>query len=200
MLNVECWKLNVLQFRTFLPSNLCSSALIVLSVFFLSAATIVSAETNTVLLFSFFREPNGQAGLQLATSEDGLKWTEIKAPNGKSFLEPRVGGKLVRDPCLALAPDGTFHMVWTTSWGKPTVIGLAHSRDLIHWSEEQAVPVMEQEPEAENAWAPELFCDAAEKQWTIFWASTVPGKFPETANSGDHNHRIYSVTTKDFTN
>src|SRR5215471_10918997 len=78
-------------------------------------STSIASNTNTTLLFSFFREPNGQAGLQLATSADGLKWTEIKAPNGKSFLEPAVGGKLMRDPCLRLAADGTFHMVWTTS-------------------------------------------------------------------------------------
>src|SRR5437016_1713699 len=74
-----------------------------------------------VFLFSFFREPNGQAGLQLATSTNGLQWTELKAPNGKSFIEPQVGGKLMRDPSLALGPDGMFHMVWTTSWGRPPV-------------------------------------------------------------------------------
>ena len=32
----------------------------------------------------------------------------------------------------------------------------------------------------------------------IFWATTIPGKFPETEKSGDNNHRIYYVTTKDF--
>jgi hypothetical protein len=170
-----------------------------LTVLFASLTVAVAADTNTVLLFSFFREPNGRDGLHLAWSTNGLQWTELKAP-GKSFLEPAVGGKLMRDPCLQLGPDGTFHLVWTTSWGRPTVLGLAHSRDLIHWSAEQAVPVMEQEPGAENVWAPELFYDAGKSQWIIFWASTVPGKFPETANSGDHNHRIYCVTTKDFTN
>jgi beta-xylosidase len=158
----------------------------------------VSAETNAVLLFSFFREPNGQAGLQLATSTNGLNWTEIKAPNGKSFLEPTVGGKLMRDPCLRLAADGTFHMVWTTSWGRPPVFGYASSRDLIHWTEQRAIPVMEDAPEAKNVWAPELFYDEKTREWLIFWATTIPGKFPETENSGDNNHRIYGVTTKDF--
>ena len=47
-------------------------------------------------------------------------------------------------------------------------------------------------------WAPELFYDAKQAQWLIFWATTIPGKFPETENSGDNNHRIYYVTTKDF--
>ena len=59
---------------------------------------------------------------------------------------------------------------------------------------------MENDPTAQNVWAPELFYDDAKQQWLIFWATTIPGKFPETENSGDHNHRIYYVTTKDFTN
>ena len=72
---------------------------------FLPSAGFGAESTNTVLLFSFFREPNGQAGLFLATSKDGLKWTELKPPNGKSFLEPQVGGKLMRDPSLRQGTD-----------------------------------------------------------------------------------------------
>jgi beta-xylosidase len=167
---------------------------------FLPSAGFGAESTNTVLLFSFFREPNGQAGLFLATSKDGLKWTELKPPNGKSFLEPQVGGKLMRDPSLRQGTDGVFHLVWTTSWARPPVFGYASSTDLIHWSEERAIPVMENDPTAENVWAPELFYDAEKQQWLVFWAMTIPGKFPETENSGDHNHRIYYVATKDFTN
>ena len=104
----------------------------------------------------------------------------------------------MRDPSLALGPDGTFHLVWTTSWGRPPVFGYASSKDLIHWSKERAIPVMENDPTAKNVWAPELFYDAKKNLWLIFWASTIPGKFPETANAGDNNHRIYYVTTRDF--
>ena len=34
----------------------------------------------------------------------------------------------------------------------------------------------------------------------IFWASTIPGRFPQTAGSSEekYNHRIYGTTTKDF--
>jgi len=167
---------------------------------FVTPLTGFAADTNTAFLFSFFREPNGQGGLCLATSEDGLKWTEIKAPLDKPFSKPEVGGKLMRDPSLALGPDGTFHMVWTTSWGRPPVFGYASSKDLIHWSEQRAIPVMEDAPDAKNVWAPELFYDTKKAQWLIFWATTIPGKFPETENSGDNNHRIYYVTTKNFTN
>lgn len=104
----------------------------------------------------------------------------------------------MRDPSLALGPDGTFHMVWTTGWARPQVFGYASSKDLIHWTEQRAIPVMEKDPTCKNVWAPELFYDASKAEWLIFWASTVPGKFPVTEHSGDNNHRIYCVTTKDF--
>jgi beta-xylosidase len=80
------------------------------------------------------------------------------------------------------------------------VFGHASSKDLIHWSAQRAIPVMENDPEAKNVWAPELFYDEKQSQWLIFWATTIPGRFPETENSGDNNHRIYFVATKDFTN
>ncbi len=80
------------------------------------------------------------------------------------------------------------------------MIGYASSRDLAHWSPQQTIPVMMHEPTARNAWAPELFYDDAQKRFLIFWASTIPGRFPETDRTGDHgwNHRIYSTTTRDF--
>jgi hypothetical protein len=150
------------------------------------------------LLFSFFRD-NGQDGLYLAWSRDALKWTEIK-PAGKSFLQPKVGGKLMRDPCLALGPDGTFHMIWTTGWGQPPVAGYAHSTNLVDWSEQRALPVMSHEPGARNVWAPELFYDEVRRRWLIFWSTTIPGRFPATDQTGDdsYNHRIYCTTTADF--
>ena len=147
-------------------------------------------------LFSYFIG-NGEDGLHLAYSFDGLNFKPLN--NGKSFLTPKVGGKLMRDPCIIQGPDGIFHMVWTTSWNQKA-IGYAHSRDLVHWSEQQYIPVMEHEPKARNSWAPEVFYDDAGKQFLIFWSTTIPGRFPETEKSGDNelNHRIYYTKTKDF--
>jgi len=82
----------------------------------------------------------------------------------------------MRDPHILQAPDGTFHMVWTTAWNKHGV-GYASSKDLIHWSKQKLLDVMQSEPEARNVWAPELFYDAARKQFLIFWASTIPSRF-----------------------
>ncbi len=151
-------------------------------------------------LFSSFRG-NGEDGLHLAQSQDGLKWTPLN--NDKSFLQPKIGGKLMRDPCICQGPDGTFHLAWTTGWWDKG-IGIAHSKDLIHWSEQEYVPLMRQEAKALNCWAPEIFYDDTTKKFLIFWATTIPGRFAETDATGDDhqggklNHRIYYVTTKDF--
>ena len=115
----------------------------------LTAAAILSLATRTVIaqdpaatgtcgassencfLFSYF-VGNGEDGLHLARSTDGYKWESLGG--GKSFLAPKVGkSKLMRDPCLLRAPDGTFQLVWTDSWNSQT-IGHASSKDLLHWS------------------------------------------------------------------
>lgn len=156
-----------------------------------------AAESGDVFLFSFFRD-NGQAGLFLATSRDGLVWEELP-PKGTSFLQPALGDKLMRDPCLRRGPDGTFHLVWTTGWND-RIIGYASSRDLVVWSEQTAMPVMTHEPAARNAWAPELFHDEATSRWLIFWSTTIPGRFPasEASSEDQYNHRAYYVATRDF--
>ena len=150
-----------------------------------------------VYLFSFFKG-NGEDGLRLAASRDGFSWEALN--NNQSFLKPQVGkDKLMRDPCIIKGGDGKFHMVWTVSWNEKG-IGYANSTDLIHWSEQKYLPVMEHETEARNCWAPELFYDTDSKTYLLFWATTLPGRFPETDALGDdgYNHRMYATTTKDF--
>ena len=165
---------------------------------FLIFTTILSCfSQEKAYLFSYFVK-NGEDGLHLAYSYDGLKWKALN--DNKSFLTPEVGGdKLMRDPCVIIGPEGKYHMVWTVSW-KEKGIGYASSEDLINWSEQKHIPVMEHEPEAKNCWAPEVFYDEASKQYMIFWSTTIPGRFPETDKQGDsdYNHRMYYVTTKDF--
>ena len=156
-----------------------------------------TAPQDSVYLFTSFRG-NGEDGLHLAYSQDGLQWRALK--QDKSFLQPQVGGKLMRDPCIIQGPDGIFHMVWTTSWTDQG-IGIAHSPDLIGWSDQAFVPVMGHESTARNCWAPEITWDPEGEQYVIYWATTIPERFPETAKNADRgwNHRIYCTTTKDFT-
>jgi Glycosyl hydrolases family 43 len=151
-------------------------------------------------LFTSFRG-NGEDGLHLMLSTNGYHWHALK--NDGSFLKPQIGGKLMRDPCVAIGPDGIFHMVWTSGWTteKGKVIGYAESKDLQHWSEQRAIELMQNEPGTRNIWAPEIFYDSNQKRWLIYWSSTVPGKFPQSDASGDdrYNHRAYFATTINFT-
>ncbi len=146
-------------------------------------------------LFCYF-QGNGD-GLHYAYSFDGLIWKKVQ--DGKSFLTPQVGKeKLLRDPSIVQGPDGRFHMVWTCSWTGNS-IGYASSDDLQHWSEQQEIAVMAQEPKTRNVWAPELFYDRASRKFYIIWASTIEGQFEAQASSEDqYNHRLYYTTTKDF--
>jgi len=154
---------------------------------------------RSIWLFTYFTD-NGQDGLHLAWSEDGLNWQALNG--GQSYLRPEIGTKekLVRDPCVTLGPDGTYHLVWTTGWHESS-IGYAATRDFIHWSEQRELPVMAHEPTVRNAWAPEINYDPGLKQFVIFWSSTIPDRFPETAGSSEsaYNHRLYATTTTDFT-
>jgi len=152
-------------------------------------------------LFAYFTG-NGEDGLHFARSTDGLTWTAVAG--GRSLLTPAVGSRLMRDPSIARGPDGTYHLVWTTGWWDRG-IGLAHSTNLIDWSEQQFVPVMEHELDAQNCWAPEIFFDEDRGRYLIVWSTTIPGRFPKTdpegagLSRGDRaNHRIYFVETRDF--
>ena len=114
-------------------------------------------------LFTSFRG-NGEDGLHLMLSTNGYHWRALK--NDSSFLKPGIGGKLMRDPCVAIGPNGLFHMVWTSGWTteKGRVIGYAESKDLQHWSEQRAIELMQNEPETRNIWAPEIFYDSDQKR------------------------------------
>lgn len=169
-----------------------------ITLFALLSCSFIQAAESTPLVFTYFVD-NGQDGLHLAYSEDGLNWTPVAG--GKSLLSPSVAGdKLMRDPSICRGPDGTFQMVWTVSW-KDRGIGYAHSKDLITWSPQKLVPVMAHEPTARNTWAPEVFYDEASKEFYIIWASTIPGRFSkeDSGTSEDrYDHRLYYTKTKDF--
>ncbi|SER60234.1 glycoside hydrolase family 43 protein [Pedobacter rhizosphaerae] len=172
--------------------------LLFLSIFLISALFNAQAQKKQdVYLFAYFKN-NGEDGLHLAYSRDGYKWATLK--NDQSFLTPTVSNdKLMRDPCIIRGADGLFHMVWTVSW-KDKGIGYASSRDLVNWSKQQFIPVMAKEAGARNTWAPEITYDDQTKTYLIYWATTIEGKFPETAakEENGYNHRMYYVTTKDF--
>ena len=171
-------------------------------IYFLLLLLLPEAKTEAqsagkAYVFAYFKG-NGEDGLHLAASRDGWTWKALK--NDGSFLTPTVGkDKLMRDPCVIKGGDGLYHMVWTVSWTDKG-IGYANSRDLITWSPQQFLPVMIKEAGAMNCWAPEITYDDATGTYMIYWATTIKGKFPETASSREnsYNHRIYYILTKDF--
>lgn len=173
--------------------------LYILLLFFFNVE-IVLAQNNSdkdeVYLFSYFKG-NGD-GLHLAYSNDGYVWEALH--NDSIILKPSVGkDKLMRDPAIIRGGDGKFHMVWTVSWNEKG-IGYANSSDLVNWSEQKYIPVMEHEPNARNSWAPEITYDKENDFYMIYWATTITGLFPESQSKEEnaYNHRMYYTTTKDF--
>ena len=155
------------------------------------------AQNDSVYLFCYFKG-NGD-GLHFAYSHDGYTWNPMF--NDSAILKPLISrDKLFRDPCIIKGGDDKYHMVWTVSWGDKG-LGYASSPDLVHWSEQKFIPVMMHEDSARNTWAPEIIFDKKKKQYMVYWASTIAGRFAQKDTSVEgrrYNHRMYSATTKDF--
>lgn len=165
----------------------------VLSLIAALAMTGLSSIAKDIYVSTSFHEPANE-GLRFIYSYDGIRWDSIKG----TFLTPQVGNqKVMRDPSIVKGPDGTFHLVWTSSWRQDRGFGYASSKDLIHWTPQRFIEVMK-DTSTVNVWAPELFYDDVRKQYMIIWASCVPGKFPDYIEDHRNNHRLYYVTTKDF--
>jgi hypothetical protein len=144
-------------------------------------------------MFTSFHEPASD-GLRLLYSYDGYKWTDV----GRTFVKPEVGSKVMRDPSIAKGADGEYHLVWTSGWNKDKGFGYAHSKDLIHWSTPEFIPVMQNDSNVVNVWAPEVFFDEENSQYIIVWASTIPFRFPRGLEEENNNQRLYYTVTKDF--
>src|SRR5215217_6424401 len=132
-------------------------------------AVILASCGKKVYMFSSFKEPANE-GLRFLYSYDGLNWTRVDT----TFLKPMVDDKVMRDPSIVQGPDGTFHLVFTSAWKGTKTFGYSNSKDLIHWSEQKTIPVMQHEPTTVNVWAPELFYDDEQDRFIVIWASTVP--------------------------
>ncbi len=89
-----------------------------------------SASAKDIYVSTSFHEPANE-GLRFIYSYDGINWNPIEG----TFLAPKVGNqKVMRDPSIVKGPDGTFHLVWTSSWRGDKGFGYASSKDLIHWT------------------------------------------------------------------
>ena len=160
-----------------------------------------SAENGEMAyLFCYFTNKNeNKNGMHLAWSKDGYQWTAIGPERGfllPDTINPENGGRM-RDPFVMKGPDGLYHCLWTTAWESDR-IGYASSEDFITWSE-QSFPRVMDGYEVRNCWAPEMIYDEQNKQYIIFWASTikVDGEW-KTEEGKKYDHRMYYTTTRDF--
>lgn len=155
-----------------------------------SEKKLIDNNADEILILSFFRD-NGQNGVYLAWSEDGLNFKPLN--NDKPVMRPAPwpGQNLTRDPSV-IYRDGKFRMVWTSNWGG-RCFGLAESPDLKEWSEPlQVKPFPESLPEnkqPKNVWAPEICWNPVEEKYYIFWSSTIPGQ---------DGHRIFVTKSSDL--
>lgn len=182
---------------------------------FAAWAAIMSATAQEAYIFTSFQEPSTD-GMRYLYSYDALHWDTIPgvwmAPeigneeayvdafSGESVIPTFAPGeKVLRDPSIAVGPDGTFHLVWTTQWSGSLGFGYAHSKDLINWSKQVEIPVMRGIP-TNNVWAPEIFYDDDLGEFFIIWSSMINPKDRTSAdNRGTNNaHRMWYTTTKDF--
>ena len=164
---------------------------IALAYILLWCATLLQGQD--IYVSTSFHEPATE-GLRFIYSYDGVKWDSIQGV----FLRPEVGlQKVMRDPSIVKGPDGTFHLVWTSSWRGDQGFGYSSSKDLIHWTPQRFITTG-MDTTTVNTWAPELFYDDVKRQFIVVWASCVPGKFPDYQEDHKNNHRLYYLTTKDF--
>lgn len=146
---------------------------------------LAAAEEDSVFVLAYFRTP--AEALHLASSPDGLTWTALN--KNEPVLRAEVGNRSIRDPFIRKGPDGLYHLVSTNSWKATNLIHVS-SPDLVHWSEQTLLPVMEGMPGTKNVWAPEYVYDEARGDYLLFWSSV-------TEPEGDHQ-RIWCCRTKDF--
>ncbi len=173
-----------------------------------------SCKQQQVYLFTSHREP-ALDGLHFLYSYDAYHWDSLPGV----WLKPEVGNKtqrvnpmtgrvetpkyypqsMMRDPSLCQGPDGTYHLAWTIAWSGEKGFGYASSKDLIHWSEQRIIPVMEDSTTG-NVWAPEIFYDDERDQFQIAWSSSIPReRYTDADRLGTNGvHRQYYTTTKDF--
>ena len=114
---------------------------------------IKGSENSHLFLLPYFLG-NGETGIYFAYSYDGLKFQWL-SDRDLIVPAPKWGDEsLTRDPSI-LYHDGTFHMIWTTSWNSRS-IGYTSSEDLRRWTEPKRINIWQDRKDVRNTWAPEL--------------------------------------------
>lgn len=129
--------------------------------------------------------------LRIAAGENLFRFNPLN--DGKPVLDLSPIGKIIRDPFILRDKNGTYRLFFTDNWNS-TTLGYSTSADLLHWSEPEFLPVMGDNPDVCNVWAPELCYDREKKEWMLFWSSS----FYFLNNEKKISNRIWCCRTKDF--
>ena len=154
------------------------------------------------IFFVYFQDDQK---IRFALSRDGFHWTALynNAPI------PGLDGDnttSVRDPFVNFDPvSGIYRMVATDGFkfGHDAQIWYWESSDLLSWSKQRALPVMDKFKDSlQDTWAPEWVWDAAASEYVIFWTTRwLPGKEifdPACTNKNVRRFVQYHTRTKDW--
>jgi hypothetical protein len=163
----------------------------------LAAGPIAAQQTapgepaSEAYVFAYFKEPGSQ-GIYLALSRDGYTFTPLN--DGQPWVKPEHPNEIMRDVFITREPnDEGFRMVWTWGW-RGSSMGTASSKDLITWSPQEEIPIMEDFPTVRQVWAPETYWDTKAKDWLVIWSSS----FGDPRGDLPDGLRIWSSHTPDF--
>ncbi|MBO5198640.1 MAG: hypothetical protein J6B85_09010 [Lachnospiraceae bacterium] len=124
-----------------------------------------------------------------AESEDMLHWTLLNG--GEPVLDLRPMGRIIRDP-FWFEFEGRYHALFTDNWNSRT-IGHAVSDNFLDWELLPFIPVMGENDNVVNCWAPEVYREV-DGTYVIIWSTSFADK------NDDHkiSNRIWGTRTKDF--
>ncbi|HIU67016.1 MAG TPA: family 43 glycosylhydrolase [Candidatus Caccomorpha excrementavium] len=124
-----------------------------------------------------------------AVSEDMLRWTPFK--EGEPVLDLRPAGRIIRDP-FWFEFEGRYHALFTDNWQSRT-IGHAVSDNFVDWEIADFIPVMGENEDVANCWAPEVYFEP-DGTGVILWSTS----FISRNNEHKISNRIWALKTKDF--
>jgi hypothetical protein len=131
----------------------------------------------------------GPNAIGLLYSVDGFHWRGI----GRGFGTARG-----RDPEMLQAPDGTFHLVWTSGHVSDKAFYYSHSKDLLIWSEPKRVEIMAKQNALDLA-SPHIYYNEARRNFIVTWSSTIAANAIQSFQEEvETNPRIWYATTRDF--
>lgn len=138
-----------------------------------------------------------QQYVYLALSRDGLHFTPLK--NNEPILIPDKGTKAARDPHLIRSMiDGRYYIIATdldvnqNKWREYKLRGSKSihvwvSDDLVHWSDDMLVPVIDHSLGC--IWAPKVCFDEKKKNYVMAFSASA---------AGETDMGVYYVRTRDF--